>query len=213
MGTLLEFSQPLQRVSTAQNAVIPGYTAIRVAPRRWFGSGLTGAFDSAKVDITNLSDETLVVKLKESADEVPTTARTNIGSAVVIVPGGHKSQVISPTQPFLELKGVEGSGPVRVEIDSKLSYDAVGLYTDTDTTVPQVAWSADPADSAESATQTFTSSTTWAVTHNLGFIADPTLLDSSNNDITSLATFSGVTVNGYTATFGSAKAGRAISTK
>ena len=205
--SLFDYVNADPRTVSIRVGVTPGYAAARWRP----GIVLAGSylqFCTARVQNTGTAE--VVVKFDET-DEVSGTPRTILGVAVV-QPGGFEDVLFSPTKKLVELKGVAGNGPVTVDINTRVDWSNEGFSQDYDANYSQKEWAAEPVVAA-SASQTFTSSDPWVIVHNLGFMADVTLVDADGDDITSLATFSASDVNGTTATFGTNKAGRAFSTK
>lgn len=232
----LDYVEPNARTFSIRTNVVPGYVTARVAPRLIFGSGYTYAFapcvaivrnDSGMGSSDYLSSGTsaaaVTVRFQET-DGDPTInsghggvfdvsgARTNLGNAVTVVPGGQTSISFTPHRKFVEFKGLAGKAKVTIEIQTTMNWDEEGFSQDYDPAYPPTYQQNVPASLVATASQSFTSSTSWVIVHNLGYVATPTLLSSTNAEITSLATFSSISVNGYTATFGSAQSGTAIST-
>lgn len=208
--SLAAYVPPDIRVVNVRTNLVPGYVSQRMQPRIPFPTGKTYALAHCSARLRNLSDSDLVVKLQETDNEV-SGARVHLAAAK-IVPNGAATLVFTPTRQIFEVKGVAGNGPVWLEIVTKMDWNEVGSNQERDAYQAQVSYAADPASPSKSASQTFTSATTWVVVHNLGFIATPTLIDSTNKDITAQGTISNATVNGYTVTFTAAKAGIAYST-
>jgi hypothetical protein len=224
------YVQPDPRVVSLRTNVVPGYITQRLEPRLPFYSAANRTYPLAancvaiirnmSVHPNNLArglDEPpaadVVVQLQETNDTSVSGTRTRFG-AVLVKPGGMASITFTPKAQFFEVKGVSGKAPVSIDIQTRIDWNEVGFSAKLDSNHPSSEWApVELISESGSASQSFTSSTTWAVVHNLGFIASPVLLDSTGVDITALATFSGITTNGYTATFSGAKVGTAYSSK
>lgn len=189
----------------------PGYTAKRVQVGL-MSVGSASPLAACAATVYNPGAVEIVAKFQQTSVE-GSGPYTTLGGAFAIQPGGMVKRTFTPTEPLLELKSLLGSGRVHVELTTGADMNEFGTSEDVDPTIPQSLWSANPAPPTPHAVQEFASNTVWVVTHNLGFVASPTLLNSAGVDITALATFSSVSPAAYTATFGSAQAGRAISTQ
>jgi hypothetical protein len=208
------------RVVSIRPSLVAGYITERWKPGLPTPSTRTYGLADCVAQFRNQGTATAVIKLQETDDDSPSGARTSL-VAVAVTPGGEASVAFTPKRKFFEVKAISapaGTGPVSIEISTKIDFSRVGFNYKLDSNFPAIEW----ADNinlttaqlpAKSASQTFTSNTSWAVTHNLGFVADFALIDSTGVDITSLATISAVTTNGFTATFGSAKVGTAYSSR
>jgi hypothetical protein len=205
------------RVVNIKTNLVPGYFTSRWSPRLPWDSDTPYALADCTAEVRNLSAEAVVLQLQETDDESFSGVRTNLGAAIAVVAGGTARVSFRPQRTYFEVKGIAGNGPVGIEIQTKIDWDNVGFSHRVDPTYPALLWEAEAnftAVIARSAAQTFTSSGSWVVVHNLGFLATATLLNQSGVDIASLAAMSDVTVNGYTATFsGGDQAGTAYSTR
>lgn len=200
------------RLLTWRGAVVENYLAARWRPGQIFSSGSVYAFDSCQAKFQNRSDVACVLRLQETDTTSSSGARSNLGSAVALSPRGEKIINVSPKKAYMELKSVAGTAEINMEMVTRFSWDSYAPPDKADTLFPPVLrGDANPSSPVKAASQVFTSATSWSVTHNLGFVASPTLIDGSGNDITSLATFSAIDKNGYTATFSHGQAGTAYS--
>ena len=224
------------KVFSVRTNLVPGYITARLEPRLpwtvgtkpFAGNNVAYALAATTIQVRNLSSEysqqatapdgfaadvnDVVLQFQETDDDSPSGVRTKL-SSVAVKAGGTASVTVTPQRQFFEVKGLAGNGPVSLEFQTKMDWNERGFSEKLDSLHPSNAWdTADLITVKKTATQTFTSNTVWAVTHNLGYIATPTLISSAGVDITALATFSSITVNGYTATFGGAQAGTAYST-
>lgn len=227
------------RVVNVRTGLVPGYITARLEPRLpWTPDSVGGtntpyALAKSTIQVRNLSvyDATgahsfvsdkfdadtndVVLQFQETDDDSPSGTRVKL-AAVAVKAGGTVSVEVTPQRQFFEVKGIYGNGPVLLEIQTKIDWNERGFSQKLDSTFPSTEWAFQEQVSVEgSAAETFTLSALWTVAHNLGFLATPTLFSSAGVDITSLAVISAVTVNGYTATFGSGtpQAGTAYSTK
>lgn len=158
-----EYPQPLARTTNVLCPVVNGYATARL--RRsdpLFGSGNVGVNEDAAqstVTLENTGQNSVTVQLKgtwvtdppgDDSTGVPTGTRINVGSAVALVPGGHKTMSITPYQTYLEVYG-EANGPsnLRIQISSKLQWDQMA-FDKSDTLYPAVLRDVIPVPSAPS---------------------------------------------------------------
>lgn len=197
------------RTTISRVPVVPNYVTSRLRPKRLMTAG--SAFASCQVTLRNTGSATCILRLQVTDDPAPDAARTYVGTAITLVPKGEKTVTVSLDKAYVELKSIEGTSEVEWTIVGQVGFDAVP-FDRMDTYYPRILWDDTPDALVAPAIHTQSSAnTTWNVTHSLGFTAMITALDANGVDITSLATVSNATVNGYTLTFGSAKSGRAIS--
>lgn len=229
------------KIFTVRTGLVPGYVAVRLEPRLPYtvtslggATNIPYALAKCRLQVRNLSvyqttqalipdafaadTNVVVVQFQECDDDTVSGVRYKL-AAVSIQPGGTAKVDITPQRQFFEIKGVGGNGPVSVEVESLMDWNEVGFNQKLDPLFPPQAWQTEDMllnnlpGPVQSAAQVFTSNTVWAVVHNLGYVATPTLISTTGTDITALAAISSVTVNGYTATFGTAQAGTAYSTQ
>ena len=156
-----EYPQPLVRATNLQCPVVSGYATARL--RRQdpiFCSGNVSVNDDAaqaQVLLENVSRTSFTVQLKmtnqsdspgNDSDSVPTGTRTNVGSAVALVPGGHKTINVAPYQQFLEVYGTAGGpGFLRMQLNSQTRWDEMA-FDKIDTTYPAVLRDVKPTPEA-----------------------------------------------------------------
>ncbi len=193
--------------------LIPGYVSARWATHNPAIASRQFAFDDITVQLRNLGSDAMVIKFSETSNLDPAAASAGLRYhllAVTLAPGAVREFTITARRQFLEIKGIEGTGQVRIDMVARTPLTRVA-FEDAIERCTNPVWKADAPVLQTPVSQSFTSSSPWVILHNLGYIADYVLLNSSGVDITALATPSSITTNGFTATFGSAQAGRAIS--
>lgn len=212
MGTLTDYVPQDAKVVNIRTNLVPGYVTQRWSPRIPWDHPVPYALALCTATVRNLGTETAVLKIQQTGDDSVSGTRTSFG-AVAVVAGGTTEIFMVPTQKYVEVKGIYGNGPVGIEIQTKLDWTDESFNVKQDANYPACIMQAEPTTPTASASQTFTLSDTWVVAHNLGFIADPTIITEAGVDITDSVTFSNITTTGYTATLVVPRAGTAYSTK
>lgn len=158
-----EYPQPLVRSTSVYCTVVNGYATARL--RRadpLFGSGNVGVNeDAAQAQITleNTGSNNVTVQLKEAwvtdppgtdSTGTPSGTRTNVGSAVALVPGGQKTINVTPYQTYLEVYGTaNGPSSLRMQISSKVRWNHLA-FDKSDTLYPASLRDVIPVPSAPS---------------------------------------------------------------
>lgn len=158
-----EYPQPLVRVTNVQCPIVNGYATARLRRQDpLFGSGNVGVNEDAaqaQVTLENVGSVSVTVQLKQTyvtdppgnnSTGEPTGTRTDVGSAVALVPGGQKTINVVPYQPYLEVYGTAG-GPanLRMQIASKVRWDEMA-FDKIDTLYPAVLRDVKPVPEAPS---------------------------------------------------------------
>lgn len=197
------------RTTIVRVPVVPNYVTARLRPKRLMATGF--AFAACQVTLRNTGDTACIMRLQTTDDPAPAVSRAYLGSAISLQPHGEKTFVVKPEKAYLEFKSIEGLSEIEITVVSQIGFDTVP-FDRMDTYYPRILWDDTPdALIAPNVHTQSSANTVWTVTHGLGFLAMPTAFDAAGVDVTSLATVSSPTVNGYVLTFASAKAGRAIS--
>jgi hypothetical protein len=211
-----DWTEPSVLVVNVRTSTFPGYSTARLSPRVTTTSGYTDPLADCTVEVRNLGQNNVVFRFVETDNDI-SGPRLNLGPAISVCAGGRNELTFTPHRRWVEVKGISGESQILCEISTKINWDVDWFAQRYETTVyPTPFWQDVNASNfvypVPTASQVFTSNTTWTVVHNLGYVATPTLMNSAGVDITSLGTISGQTANGYTVTFGSVQAGTAYST-
>src|SRR5574343_155982 len=134
-----EYIQPARRRTAVLAPAVSGYTTVRLKPQ----GGLVdvASVEEQRVDvlIENTGSASLTLQFQETSDRHPGISRTNVGSSLTIVPGGHKSATIYPRKAFLEIKTTSGNGSFRAQLDSLIRFDTLS-FDRSDTLYPSALW-------------------------------------------------------------------------
>lgn len=98
-------------------------------------SGANRAEHAVLICARNHSGTEVAFQINQVASTSPTATRTQLGSMFDVVSRGDTTQVVYPTQPYLELKGIFGNGIVRLQIESRLMYSRMA-FAKTDYVFP-----------------------------------------------------------------------------
>lgn len=135
-----EYGQPLGRTQIIHCPVVPGSVTARFEVQ----SLPKTADDELTIAIVeNDCDVAAGVQFKECDEHVSGASRTNVGSALSIVPGGVDSVSISPSKRYLEVWGTnsarEVNSHVRIQLQSKMRWNILGFNKD-DAQYAKVLW-------------------------------------------------------------------------
>jgi len=137
-----EIAQPLQRTMFLHVPIVSSGTATVTARLRAQGlvTSVANYKDNAVMaQIENVSSGSITVQWQEADSRNVNSGRSNVGSALGIVPKGRQTVVLYPTKQYLELKGVTGTGFVRVQLDSKIQWQ-IQAFNKDDTLYPPALW-------------------------------------------------------------------------
>ena len=138
-----EYPQPLLRTTYVQAPMVSGYATVRLC------SGINQFINTQGLDNTTLVlientghstyDTNFTLQIKSTADPSSSGARTNVGGAYQVVPGGRKTVTFTPSQEFLEFYCTAGGGNVRAQISSRISWEEMA-FSKTDPFYPPQLW-------------------------------------------------------------------------
>jgi len=132
-----EYVQPLSRKTVVMCPVISGYVTARLRAQDAPIPNFAGQDQTVRVMYENTGNGTLAFLLQAADDRSISGARTvlaNLGAAA----GGHGVQTVTTKQSFLEVKGILGTGNLRVEIDSMRQWNELGFSKDDPFYAPQL---------------------------------------------------------------------------
>lgn len=135
-----DFVEGSPRTISTHAAAVAGYVAVRLNVLLSVEAG-TQAGAISRISVKNTGVNTLGLQFKETNDISNEGVRSNLGSALTIVPEGFEVINVTPTKGYVELACVTGSGSVKVEVASSLIWDIQG-FSKTDTAYPEVLWRA-----------------------------------------------------------------------
>ena len=124
-----EYAQPLPRKTTLQIPMVADHVTGRLrAQEIYAGSGQNDYTTQVLVENTGLTQ--FIVQLQETNLRGISGARTTIGPAVTLVPGGRNTYTILPTKRYLEVTSTRGDGKLRMQLESQVRWDELGFAKD-----------------------------------------------------------------------------------
>lgn len=153
-----EYPQPIARVTNAQATIVSGYAGVRLRRQDPVFYAGSGDDTQAQVLLENTGAASFGVQLKQTDDRnapgtdssgAPSGTRYDVGSAVVLVPGGTKTLQVSPYMTFLEAWGTNSKGQLRMQIAGRIQYEVMAFdRTPIDTTYAPELYQASPRPEA-----------------------------------------------------------------
>jgi len=121
-----EYGQPLIRTTEVHAPVVAGTKTVRLRANGTLPQDNNDPLSTTHVRVINSGGTVIGCQLQECDDYV-NGPFTNIGSAMTIVPLGQKDQVIYPKRQYLEVKGLTGSGEIKMTIASQIRYSEMAF--------------------------------------------------------------------------------------
>lgn len=129
-----EYSQPLVRATNVQCPVVSGYITARLRVQGDLvqsatSSGLTGSGyvdNTTQVVVENTGAQSMSMQLLGTNDYT-SGPREDVGAAKTLVPQGRTVYSVVPRHTYLEVKGLEGTSCLRMQLNSRLRWDELGF--------------------------------------------------------------------------------------
>lgn len=151
-----QYTDPLFRPTFIEAPIVAGYATVRLRAQLQFsGTGTNQSFEDNLVSaiLENVGVTTMTLQLRQVGDYASglpsdgslgtisqtTPYRSNIDSAVTLVPAGRKVTHFIPRQQYIEIWGVSG-GPsqLRCQLNTILQLDDMAFAKDDPTYPPQL---------------------------------------------------------------------------
>jgi len=129
-----EYPQPLVRTTNVQCPVVGGYITARLQvqgdlTQSATASTLTGSGyvdNTTMVTVENTGLNTFSMQLLGTNDYT-SGPREDVGTIKTLVPNGRTVYSVVPRHTYLEVKGVSGTAALRMQLSSRLRWDALGF--------------------------------------------------------------------------------------
>ena len=128
-----DYIQPLVRVTNAAGTIVSGYVGIRLST----ADSLNAATNANQLTLQNVGTTSFSLQLMGAADHSPGASRTNVGSAIALVPNGYQVVSASPTLKYLEVWGTSGTGQLKMQLASVNRWNNLA-FSKVDTSYPVV---------------------------------------------------------------------------
>lgn len=144
-----EYSQPLNRTTSANFAVVNGYTTARLRSEQTLEVTTSATDQLTTVTLENTGDRSVTIQLYEAnvTDPTlvsPTRDASTLGAAKTIVAKGRVVYTVTPVKRYLEVKCTSG-GPanVRMLLSGQVRWQQVGFDKIKDASLyPSSLWQA-----------------------------------------------------------------------
>ncbi len=151
-----QYNDPLSRPTFVEAPVVAAFATMRLRVNLQFsGTGTSPSLTDNLITaiIENTSDTAVTAQLRQVGDYasgLPTNGtvgtksqtapyRSNVGAPFTLVPAGHKTFTLTPTQQYLELWGVSGGpGFVRCQFNGLPQLSEMAFAKDDPTYPPQL---------------------------------------------------------------------------
>lgn len=129
-----EYPQPIRRTTPTHAAMVSGYITARLSAQGGLFNSTGYLPQQATVLLENVGSTDFTVQMVETDDYVE-GPRTDVGSAVALVPRGFNTVNVTPTKQYLEFKCTSGSGELRARLESQVRWDHMA-FDKTETVYP-----------------------------------------------------------------------------
>lgn len=141
-----EYPQPLSRTTWVQVPMVSGYTTSRLSVTSGRNESLVSGMPDNTVHAVfeNTSTTTsFTLQMRQADDRSASGTRTNVGSALTIVPGGRTTATLTPWQQYLEAQCTDGSGNLRAQLTSQVKWEQLA-FDKSDPFYPPQLWNVGP---------------------------------------------------------------------